>query len=697
MTLEDCPITDKAQDQLRRERLVQDVVKQITLVGSTSGYVLGLFGPWGYGKTSTLNLVRQELRSSGKFTVIRFNPWLFAGSHDLVLQFLAEFASQLKADMNGDLVTDICDKLEEYSALVTPVTVAAAVLTGPAGWFAGVLAALRSQRTASKARFEQSALLKKTAIEDKLKALGRRIVVVIDDVDRLPDEEIRDVMRLVRLVGEFPNTTYLVACDRTRVQLALDREGAGQNYLDKIIQAPYDLPQIEPQTLNQFFTTTLNGVLAKEKHGPFSKEDWDNIYQLGIFPLLSTPRDVKRVCNGVRMALSEVGEEIAAVDIIALETIRVLQPALFAKIVVHADLLAPSEYSIGRTGRDDTGAQRFADITGSVNEHDKPAATQLLQRLFPVSRKFIDNMGYGVDWLGRWRKDRKVAHYTLLNFYLERQLPADSPRPSTVKAIFDSLGDEAKLSALMDALDGDALEKMFGWLEDFEDDFKPEMVESASRAILRRCDRLRKGRTHMHDMGSDMAVTRILLRLLKKAGPPEAIAAICERLLAATESFSWRLELVYLAGHHKHAGHKLVSEEADKHLCDILRMEILRGGPERLAGERNILQLLGFMNEALPAETSVLIADERVFLSILKNAGQRVFSTTMGDAAQRSKIRMSWPWLQSLVGAESLNTRVKALEGRNFGEDAEARDAVALAMRYVKGELIPNSFRDDAD
>ena len=58
-------------------------------------------------------------------------------------------------------------------------------------------------------------------LEKALRKLERPIVIVVDDIDRLQEAEIRDIVRLVRLVGDFPNLVYLLAFDRVRVAKVL--------------------------------------------------------------------------------------------------------------------------------------------------------------------------------------------------------------------------------------------------------------------------------------------------------------------------------------------------------------------------------------------------------------------------------------------------------------------------------------------
>ena len=51
----------------------------------------------------------------------------------------------------------------------------------------------------------------KNEISATLRGQPKRILVMIDDIDRLTSEEIRQVFRAVKSVGDFPNVTYLLA------------------------------------------------------------------------------------------------------------------------------------------------------------------------------------------------------------------------------------------------------------------------------------------------------------------------------------------------------------------------------------------------------------------------------------------------------------------------------------------------------
>ena len=168
-------------------------------------------------------------------------------------------------------------------------------------------------------------------LREKLRVLGTRIVVLIDDIDRLRQEEIREVVKLVRLTGDFPNIIYVLAFDRLRVEAALgeDRE-SGRAYLEKIIQVSYDVPSAHAPDIGKLLMVEVARATSGLEHGPFNAQDWTNVFAKIIRPLFKTPRDIRRYVNALPPTLRVLGVEVAFADVLALEAIRVLQPEVYA-------------------------------------------------------------------------------------------------------------------------------------------------------------------------------------------------------------------------------------------------------------------------------------------------------------------------------------------------------------------------------
>lgn len=102
-------------------------------------------------------------------------------------------------------------------------------------------------------------------------------MVIVDDVDRLRTQEVLDIVRLVRLVGDFPNTLYLLAFDRGRVEQCLGEGDAerGRAYLEKIVQVTHDVPAARQPDVTAIFlaglqqlVTTVPVVIATDPRAP---------------------------------------------------------------------------------------------------------------------------------------------------------------------------------------------------------------------------------------------------------------------------------------------------------------------------------------------------------------------------------------------------------------------------------------------
>ena len=96
-----------------------------------------------------------------------------------------------------------------------------------------------------------------------LAELEKKIIIVIGDIDRLNNTEIRQVFQLVKSLGNFSNTVYLLSFDKSIVINALSKvqEGSGHSYLEKVIQVPFDVPVISEQDVHNFLFQLLNDLI----------------------------------------------------------------------------------------------------------------------------------------------------------------------------------------------------------------------------------------------------------------------------------------------------------------------------------------------------------------------------------------------------------------------------------------------------
>src|ERR1019366_4646025 len=100
--------------------------------GRSRGVVIGITGPWGSGKSSILNLLRERLKADNPQTVVvSFDPWLISGRNDLISAFINELLATIKSDRKvAGKLKSVTATFAKYGRLLEP---AASYLNPAAG------------------------------------------------------------------------------------------------------------------------------------------------------------------------------------------------------------------------------------------------------------------------------------------------------------------------------------------------------------------------------------------------------------------------------------------------------------------------------------------------------------------------------------------------------------------------------------
>ena len=111
------------------------------------------------------------------------------------------------------------NKLKSYVNKITPAIIGLAAILDPERAQALLKTSEYIDNSQSK---EESLLSIKKDLDKLIKQKKRKILVIIDDIDRLSDFEIRQIFQLVKLIADFPQTIYLLSFDREVVVKALE-------------------------------------------------------------------------------------------------------------------------------------------------------------------------------------------------------------------------------------------------------------------------------------------------------------------------------------------------------------------------------------------------------------------------------------------------------------------------------------------
>ncbi|MEV4544730.1 KAP family P-loop NTPase fold protein [Micromonospora echinaurantiaca] len=690
----DNPITEASQDLLDRRDVAAALADNLRYVDASMGYVVGVLGPWGSGKTSLLNLVRERLSSDPALPVLDFNPWMFSGAEQLVESFFTEVAAQLR--LKGGRFERIADGLDSYSELLTPLGIIPVV--GP--WFErlrGAAGAIKKFQDKRKRGIGE----RRTQLSEELLKLEQPIVVVLDDIDRLTTSEIRAIFKLVRLTASFPNVIYLLAFDRRRVEKALSEEGIdGRDYLEKIVQTVVDIPSAPQDLLLRSLGQALDDVIeSASRRQRFDADRWPDLLFEVIWPQIKNMRDVRRLAASVYAAIRELGDEVELGDVLAMEAVRLFMPDTYGTIQSSRDALT-KPLSLGYSASRDNSRERAqveAVVAAATEEAGADTAAAIIQRLFPAGSQHTSNIHYSSDSERLWLRKRRVAHRDVLQRYLERNASEDFSAFKDAERSLALAADEDRFGEYLSSIDPARLEKVIHSLEVYEGEIPLDAIVPMSVVLLNIMPIIPDRPRGMMDlMDGRLVVVRVVLRALRQLDSPQAIATAVDEIMPKLKHLSSRAELVRTVGRQEGAGSKLVAQEtATAYEQDLARL-IGESSPAELGQESDLLRLLLTAKRITgrsPLRPETITP--QLTAAILRSAYSEVTSQFLDSRIVRRSYRLPWDILVSLYGNEDkLREAIDATRGLEDIPPGYA-DVLSLAGKYLSGWRPKDSDDDE--
>lgn len=435
----DQPIDTKEQDEFNRWPFAKRIGDTLASRNDPGSLVLGLYGAWGDGKTSTLRLMERSLAIYPNVVTVNFNPWFFESDEQLLRGFFATLATSIGKSLPTKK-EELGQILDRYGSLLSlaSISIGGVVQIGAADAARGLGKALSTVEL-DDLRARLNALLR---------GEGKRVVVFVDDIDRLDRNEIQSIFKLVKLSASFEHTSYVLAFDDEIVAAALGEKygtggsEAGRGFLEKIVQVPLHLPPPDEQALRKM---TFSGVEAALSLSGISlsngqAEAFARHFVDGLEPGLKTPRQSKLYANALMFALPLLKGEVNPVDQMLLEGIRILYPKLYFTIRDNPEIFLKG---VERSGYDTNLKSKAAQIINSALEETKAADAErlrasLLEVLFPRLGSIFGNRQWGSDWDLRWDQEQRLCSERYFQRYFTYAIPPGDVSDIAVSALIET-------------------------------------------------------------------------------------------------------------------------------------------------------------------------------------------------------------------------------------------------------------------
>ncbi|MBE9594767.1 MAG: hypothetical protein IMF19_14955, partial [Proteobacteria bacterium] len=273
-------------------------------------FTIGIFGSWGSGKTSFMQIMRELLQVRGYETIF-FKSWEYGNEEKPWIPFMIKVVDELFKD-----VIDKPELIKNIFLFSTDVVLqtysqgkisAGGILnvykgsrkTSPFKDWSGKDANIVIERVTKIEKFKNK--IKKRA-EDSPRG---KIIIFIDDLDRMPEEKIVDFLDSLKIFLDIRGCIFVLGCDYEILKNALrkkhEEEEIYKDYFDKIVQTDFYIPKISEQAIKNYLQF-LTG---------WSEDDIKECTQLVNNSIGGNPRKIKRVVNATMLIKSVFEKKLA--------------------------------------------------------------------------------------------------------------------------------------------------------------------------------------------------------------------------------------------------------------------------------------------------------------------------------------------------------------------------------------------------
>jgi len=536
----DKPIYDKDLDAFQRYGFSKRIAETIVERNNRDSLVFGIFGVWGEGKSSVLNFINNELSSQDEILTLVFNPWRYGNEDTLIKNFLKKVSELLGEELSSNR--------EKFASFVAKY-----------GSVASIIGVDFSEAGKNLADVDLEDLKKR--VDEFISESGKRLVIFIDDIDRLDKQEIYSLFRLVKLTADFKNTTYILSFDHEMVASALgERFGsgdkkAGENFLEKIIQVPLSIPKAQPAALKKFcFKLVDNAILNSGLN--LAKDDVQRFvdqFTTNILSRLTTPRLAVRYGNTLSFSLPLLKGEVNIIDLMLIEALRVFYPEHYSFVKNNPDYFIGSyqqTYGHGQNqSKIDLIKERFKKLDTNLDEKDRPKIRALLSNLFPILDTAFGNFHFGNNSYNEWYINRRIVSTKYFDRYFSYDVIegdiSDVEFDLFIKFLAETDDIAAIISKVQSIIDKTSVDNFIQKLRSLENDYSWESSKKISKALSDLSENFPK-KGGMLSMGFETPFGQAAIfikKLLENHKEKEGLFEFAKELMIYPKQFSFAYEI----------------------------------------------------------------------------------------------------------------------------------------------------------
>lgn len=436
--LGDDEIETEEEDILQNKELAKDFAETVLASEAHAGLVFGIDGPWGTGKTSFINLAERHWKAVGDSVIVfRFEPLRYAAEPDLSERFLRDLTATIQRQVYAP---EFRPAASRYSRMVKGISL-----------FGFRLSIEPLSETIDE-------LLED--VDSVLKSIHRRVIVVIDDLDRLDAKMVNNVLFAIRRTFKLSQATYILCYDTENLVRGKDDGNNAREFLEKFIMVKLSL-FVDSSTLQNFLLKNW-----KNNNHPFQAIPSDTMLKMEsvlttlaeilkaeeashYLPLIGDMRKLKRFVNAALMMQIEKTDfaktDFNRLDLVNLMLLHLNYPGLFRRIYAGETEGRKGVFSAKRSF--DKGDVKFSndeEFEKVVKENNDSTSQFLLRQLFDVKVLSVDTVDPANESVLRSRACFNSEEHKNLEKYLKLIVRFATPEPQETFKLYQDAVDRVK-------------------------------------------------------------------------------------------------------------------------------------------------------------------------------------------------------------------------------------------------------------
>ena len=362
-------------DLLERDRIINQITNTIINCNIDEKFVMSLKGDWGSGKTTILNNVKKRLKKENIIFIDNFEPWVYENESVLLSAFFDIIMKNINC---GFRINEINKFTKVYLKTIA----------NNAGFSLNDI-------------FENNMNINrvKRIINNYLEANDKKIVLVLDNLERCSSEHILFILKMIHNLFDFKRILYILSYDEKSMKKHFEKKlDIDYSYLEKIIQLEFSVPKLDKNVLQNIINKCIVNYIEHSKVN-IDENEIQKLVKI-ISNEIKNLRDLKRIINSTFNSSFNNMDYLNSLDMLLIEVIAFKNIELWNEVnkngiyYISEDINVYDDKYIFSIEKYNIDATKYFNELFKNNKFNVKSYKEILCYLFPNVKKYFEENRY---------------------------------------------------------------------------------------------------------------------------------------------------------------------------------------------------------------------------------------------------------------------------------------------------------------